>query len=316
MWKMQLYHRYDKPSSETNYLGSPIDSVIFMLKEGGDMVEFFKAMVQFYQKSQEPDDVSIAAYELALLNAQLGLFDKVDTYLSHLGFKFRLANDIFCRKDLWVGGKGACPSGIASLFDNAIPHQLFQQLVSAFQATSPFWEEHDYANNNSFFSYNLPLVGLKETFPCLITQVAKQLQPLLERAFPKRMLGSRKQSLTTSVEWWCHSRSPSEAHQLHFDLDEEALKRRATAKTSVQHTGRSRGSSQKRDLKKNFSGSGGSICDIHPLVSVVLYLDCGSGALTLVTDQVGHGLHPCECVSLHSLHLLVVCVARLGAMSV
>ena len=56
-----------------------------------------------------------------------------------------------------------------------------------------------------------------------------------------------------SAEWWVHTRQQDAAHQMHFDLDESRL--------SV--------------------GDG-----VHaPIVSSVLYLECGGGAPTLVCNQ-------------------------------
>ena len=135
-------------------------------------------------------------------------------------------------------------------------------------ASAPFWSDHHYPTP-SFFSYN-EMLGQGST---LDTIVRHHLLPLAVEHFPHMHLQTRVQSF----EWWCHRRNDVKsggAHQLHYDLDEKHLA----------HTGKAQ----------------------SPLVSMVLYLSGGSGALapTLVTNQVSLSPLPsaplplCMCVSM------------------
>ena len=98
-----------------------------------------------------------------------------------------------------------------------------------------------------------------------MSQLISIISPLVSRSFPAKNIDEK----LSSVEWWSHARTSSDAHQLHFDLDEEALIKFQTQKYS----------------KNRLKPDNISLNDIHPIVSCVLYIQSGSGAPTLITDQ-------------------------------
>lgn len=74
--------------------------------------------------------------------------------------------------------------------------------------------------------------------------IASALRPLIARSFPQLAAEG------VIAEWWLHSRAHTAGHQLHYDTDEQRLRR----------------------------GHG-----VHcPAVSTVLYLEAGGGSPTIV----------------------------------
>jgi hypothetical protein len=200
----------------------------------------------------------IALYELALLYCQLGNGSLADEFLSRLGIGYRLSCDIFAPKLSSKNAISACP--FATAFDNILPPELLASISEAFSPTSIFWTAHSYPTPQ-FFSYNVPLNGIPAS---LISQLVGYLLPFVNRAFPKKAISKR----VKSVEWWAHMRQNTEAHQMHFDLDEiMLLNQRATSST--------------KKASKIVPTT-----NLHPLVSAVLYLNPGSAFPTVVTNQI------------------------------
>ena len=240
------------------------------------------SLLQLIASDGDRDSKQYAQYELALLHSQLGNQSEADRHLSSLGFVLKLTNSIFTPH---VNSQFTDKKKVRSLvsavkpnksdpvvtFDDVLPASLLQPLLAAFSSSSVFWSEHEYPTQE-FFSYNIR----DDDNDSLIRQVADYIKPLLESHFS----GMKTAPSSSSVEWWCHRRDKSSAfaHQLHFDLDENALKghkiKMKRKKVDRKFLSNSRG--DKDDSIRD---------DLHPLVSAVLYLRGRNGAPTLVTDQ-------------------------------
>lgn len=200
----------------------------------------------------------MALYELALLYCQLGNGSLADECLSRLGIKYRLSCEIFAPKMSSRNAVSNCEFAMA--FDDILPPELLKPISKAFSPASVFWTDHNYPTPQ-FFSYN---VTLNDYQASLMSQLIEYLLPVVNRAFPKKAISKK----VKSVEWWAHMRQNTEAHQMHFDLDEiTLLNQRATS--SAKKT-------SKNAPTKN----------LHPLVSAVLYLNPGSTFPTVVTNQI------------------------------
>ena len=138
--------------------------------------------------------------------------------------------------------------------DNTLSASMLNHMQYVFRASSPFWLEHHYdaiANSSRTAGYFSYLYPFKERPPgCSIEQVIDILFRNVQRMFPDAAKDCN------FAEWWVHTRPHSSGHQLHFDSDDEGLKR----------------------------GVGGK--PVHPMCSTVLYLEEGVGGPTLVTDQL------------------------------
>jgi hypothetical protein len=142
-----------------------------------------------------------------------------------------------------------------------------------FGPASKFWTDHRYHDPmTGYFSYHYPLPddaaatarrgdGANDT--AVVEDVIDVVRAALSGADADI---AAKLATATSAEWWAHSRSPHEGHQLHFDADERALRR----------------------------GDGAGEVS-HPIVSAILFLESpadarvqgagGGGGGTVVVDQ-------------------------------
>jgi hypothetical protein len=240
------------------------------------------SLLQLIALDGDSDSKQMAHYELAVLHSQLGNQIEADRHLSSLGFILKLTNSIFAppvnshvtemsKKERLEASMRSKKSNPVVTFDDVLPASLLQPLIAAFSPSSVFWSEHEYPTQE-FFSYNIR----NDDNDSLIKQVSEYVRPLLESHF----VDMKTASSACSVEWWCHRRDKSSAfaHQLHFDLDENALQGYKT-------------STKPKKVDGNFLPDSGSEKefrirdDLHPVVSAVLYLRGKNGAPTLVTDQ-------------------------------
>lgn len=143
--------------------------------------------------------------------------------------------------------------------ENTLSDSMLKHMQHVFRASSPFWSEHNYdvMSNSSrtvgYFSYLYPMK--QRAASCSIEQVVDILFRKVQRMFPSAAKDCN------FAEWWVHTRPHSSGHQLHFDSDDEGLKRSVEGRP------------------------------LHPICSTVLYLEEGVGGPTLVTDQLlGGGL--------------------------
>lgn len=250
-----------------------------LMRDEGKHVEALN-LLQLIALDGDCDSKQVAHYELAVLHSQLGNHIEADRHLSSLGFILKLTNSIFAppvnshvmsKKGRLETSMRPKKSNPVVTFDDALPACLLQPLIAAFSPSSVFWSEHEYPTQE-FFSYNIR----NDDKDSLIKQVSEYVRPLLECHF----IDMNTASSACSVEWWCHRRDKSSAfaHQLHFDLDENALKGYKTRIKPKKVNGKS--------LPNSRSDEEVSIRDdLHPVVSAVLYLRGKNGAPTLVTDQ-------------------------------
>jgi hypothetical protein len=240
------------------------------------------SLLQLIALDGDTDSKQMAHYELALLHSQLGNQIEADRHLSSLGFILKLTNSVFAppvnphviemsKKEKLEASMRSKKSNPVVTFDDVLPANLLQPLIAAFSPSSVFWSEHEYPTQE-FFSYNIR----NDDNESLIKQVSEYVRPLLESHFTdlKTVFSA------CSVEWWCHRRDKSSAfaHQLHFDLDENALK---GYKSSMKPK-----KVDRKFLPNSRREKGVSIRDdLHPVVSTVLYLRGKNGAPTIVTDQ-------------------------------
>ena len=243
-----------------------------------DEGEYSEAIRLFEIVAQDRGDHAsqLASYELALLQSQLGNHTEADKNLSTLGFTLKLAHPIMCPL---IGTEKIDLSGIISeadsfnpvlAFDNLLPPSLLQPLLNAFSPTSSFWVEHDYPTDD-FFSYNVA----NDDEASLMKQIIDFITPLADKHFSEMNIASK----SSSVEWWCHKREKSSgyAHQMHFDLDENALRSYRKHIKCARDT-----TPAPLDGDENTAFRDG----LHPLISAVLYLsNQADAAPTLVTDQ-------------------------------
>ena len=229
------------------------------MKENGRVEEALATLL--HVMSSRNGEAGLARYELALYQLQLGRHEAADANLAALQFNYRLNNAIFSPSPSHSKGP---PCASVKALDNALPEEMLRALQHAFAADSLFFTEHNYPTPG-FFSYTLPPRSSsganQKSQETLMHQVIAHLRPLIEAAFPQKLADHELRS----VEFWAHARDGRSAfaHQLHWDLDESAL----------------------RDKKMAHSA--------HPAVSSVLYLSdhasapfgARSGAPTLVTDQ-------------------------------
>ena len=181
-------------------------------------------------------------------------------------YHVRLSKEVLCYSDLTQNtaldaSKKSCHESRAAesmdylqVTDNTLSASMLQHMQYVFRASSPFWSEHHYdaiANSSRTAGYFSYLYPFKKRAPgCSIEQVIDILLRNVQRMFPDAAKDCN------FAEWWVHTRPHSSGHQLHFDSDDEGLKR----------------------------GAGGK--PVHPMCSTVLYLEEGVGGPTLVTDQL------------------------------
>ena len=252
------------------------------LKDEGD---YYGAMdvLKLIADDGRDDSAVLAAYELALLQSQLGMHTKADRHLKRLGFSLKLTNAILSParyREVRLRTsvpyphpfvpevKRGCDPVVS--FNQVLPMSLLQSLQTAFSPSSVFWTEHKYPTD-SFFSYNISKTDRQAS---VMTQLIDHLIPLVTSHFPN----FKQPSVGSSVEWWCHMRDETSgcAHQLHFDLDESALRDYSSADQSGEKCSISQQKKNESEMRSK----------LHPTVSAVLFLsDNYGGAPTLVTDQ-------------------------------
>ena len=244
------------------------------VREKGELEEAAEEFVcvveessQFLNESEDDSDVddeeeemyvseisrlrAVASYQGALTLHQLARHEEGDKLLSKLGFQLRLCNDLLNYAGIpWSTSRGATASSSScpAMLDNALPDSLLLPLSSAFGVDAKFWSYHNYPTP-TFFSYNLPLKAPSgKADDNIILQAVRHIRLALTDAFP--VLSKAK-----SAEVWAHSRTADGHHQLHYDLDEVALRQ-----------GKLR----------------------SPLVSCVLFIEVpeGGGAPTLICNKV------------------------------
>ncbi|MEW5317680.1 MAG: hypothetical protein WDW38_008962 [Sanguina aurantia] len=166
-------------------------------------------------------------YTLALHLSSLGDHDTADPLLSkHLG----------------------CRPSSALVLESPLGSDAQQAVAAALDPLSPYWPDHCYGEDSTpFFSYLYPLAQPPSD---IIERAITDLAAVLKRC-PHTAAAMEG---VVAAEWWAHCRDPRDPHQLHFDVDERAL-RQAT--------------SYKR---------------VHPVLSSVLFMG-QTGGPTLVLDQ-------------------------------
>ena len=203
--------------------------------------------------------VSIASYMLSLLLHLVGKCDEATPYLQRLGVTHKLSPAVWAalrstpHKVLPMPKQPSAKE--VSRYADAVPPRLLKQLQTAFDQSSPFWTESEYATRG-YFSFWQPMRGSASgestPAPChAIEALAVHLLPLT--GLPSTSV--------VGFEWWVHSKQASRSlgnahgHQLHFDTEEGLLYR------------------------------DGSPIIAHPAVSSVLYLNGTVPGPTLVLDQ-------------------------------
>ena len=227
------------------------------MKQDGRVEESIATLL--FLMSSSPSEAALARYELALFQLQLGRHEAADMNLAALNFKYRLCNAIFRPPPPTSSSGSRRTSPHVQTLDHALPRELLHALQRAFAGESQFFTQHGYPTPG-FFSYNVDVTRQDPTTPTLMHQVVAHLRPFVEAAFPHKLVDHE----IRSVEFWAHARDGRSAcaHQLHWDLDEGALR-------------------------------GAQAQAVHPAVSSVLFLSehasapssASTGAPTLITDQ-------------------------------
>ena len=240
---------------------------------------------------------SLARVHLCVSRCLSGEFDAVATTLRGMGVTKRLSRAVFAAansRDARLrraaaaaavdderppAGKRAKTSAALTdpapyVVDGVLPDALLKRLRDdCFGPASKFWTDHRYHDPmTGYFSYHYPLPddaaatarrgdGANDT--AVVEDVIDVVRAALSGADADI---AAKLATATSAEWWAHSRSPHEGHQLHFDADERALRR----------------------------GDGAGEVS-HPIVSAILFLESpadarvqgagGGGGGTVVVDQ-------------------------------
>ena len=193
----------------------------------------------------------LARYQLALLLCQTAEHAAANKLLHELGFQFRLSDQVLarskCQKQPISAGE------LVRVFDRVLPDALLSKLTAAFHSESPFWSAHQYDEPTQlYFSYYVDLTKPDLPQSTVIQQLAYLMKQELENECP--LLKEAK-----GAEWWVHKRGHGNAHQLHWDTDENFLQ----------------------------SADGGVR---HPLMSAVLFLsEDDIGGPLFVANQVLHG---------------------------
>ena len=217
---------------------------------------------------------SLARWHLALSNALAGKDDAAASHLASLGYTLRLSRHLLTatparrlllevnrdlqdeRLDADGGRNGGkmkddpaeappvrLPAGVWAV-DGAIPVKLLAHLRDVlFGPESAFWSDHRYHDPmTGYFSYHCPIdasaSGGRRSSP--VEVAIDEMRAVLLEADPRLAAVLRR---AVAAEWWVHSRTPHEGHQMHFDTDERSLRAEAEPKVA------------------------------HPLVSTVLFLE-------------------------------------------
>ncbi|KAG2495035.1 hypothetical protein HYH03_006967 [Edaphochlamys debaryana] len=163
-----------------------------------------------------------------------------------------------CREAVLVGAAGLGGGGDGSegdtraagglaaplVCDGALTAGLHTRLAAAFdpRGPTPYWRQHRYGRRRTpFFSYlyrldQPPSSVVEEAIQALHARLTNAAQPATGAAEtegtcgkipdPAAVAGLRSAlSGAAVVEWWAHTRDPSAAHQLHFDVNEDVLRK-------------------------------------------------------------------------------------------
>lgn len=195
--------------------------------------------------------MQLARYHLGLLLCQVD-DPAADTELLAQGFQWRLSRAVLSQQKTATPLErlSAC-SGVplVGVHEDVLPPDMLAALSNAFCEQSGFWDAHSYDDPQMvYFSY---LFRLSEPPVSLVEQVVAQLRAALQKQFPCLQEA-------TGAEWWVHKRSHNDAHQMHFDTDENFL----------HHEGGVR----------------------HPMLSSVLFLTSCGGPLCVVNQTLSGGL--------------------------
>ena len=240
---------------------------------------------------------SLARVHLCVSRCLSGEFDAVATTLRGMGVTKRLSRAVFAAansRDARLrraaaaaavdderppAGKRAKTSAALTdpapyVVDGVLPDALLKRLRDdCFGPASKFWTDHRYHDPmTGYFSYHYPLpddaaATARRGDGANDTAVVEDAIDVVRAALSGADVDiAAKLATATSAEWWAHSRSPHEGHQLHFDADERALRR----------------------------GDGAGEVS-HPIVSAILFLESpadarvqgagGGGGGTVVVDQ-------------------------------
>ena len=218
--------------------------------EPGKAEAALRAAIAAAIKSGAPAAIAAGAaaqHELALLLSLSGRHADADAVLRALNLHHKLAPGVFVpTPSPALESREAVPHRPV-VIDHALPGAMVDGLRLGLGRDAAFWQEHCYPTPG-FFSYRYPL---EQPARLLVERAAQALLPLMRRHWP------RAAAPPAVVEWWAHARTADGGHQLHFDMDEEALRRSGRAS--------------------------------HPTLSAVLYLsaeqECSLQPPTLVTSQ-------------------------------
>ena len=153
---------------------------------------------------------AVAAYQLATLLLQDATTAREgDALVWRLGFGLRLADEVL-RYDVTLSRPPRRARNAPRVVDRALSEANLRSLAAVFGRDAPYWPAHE--GSDGFYSYNVPLDD------------AGPLGGLLRALRPAADVEG-----ATSGEIWAHSREADGAHQLHYDLDEAAL--RSTGET-------------------------------------------------------------------------------------
>jgi len=153
---------------------------------------------------------AVAAYQLATLLLQDSTTAKEgDELVWRLGFRLRLADEAL-RYDATLRRPPRRAQNAPRVVDQALSAANLRSLAAIFGRDAAYWPAH--AGSDGFYSYNVPL---------------DDEGPL--GGFLRALRPAANVTGATSGEIWAHSREADGAHQLHYDLDEAAL--RSTGET-------------------------------------------------------------------------------------
>ena len=153
---------------------------------------------------------AVAAYQLATLLLQDSTTAKEgDELVWRLGFRLRLADEAL-RYDATLRRPPRRAQNAPRVVDQALSASNLRSLAAIFGRDAGYWEAH--AGSDGFYSYNVPI---------------DDEGPL--GGFLRALRPAANVENATSGEIWAHAREADGAHQLHYDLDEAAL--RSTGET-------------------------------------------------------------------------------------
>jgi len=231
--------------------------------------------------------MQLAKYHLSVLQCQMG-DPAADQGLRELGYEWRLSKEVFeasrqsssrhrrqCSKEA-VEATGRSENAV-SVYRSVLGDEMLRRLREAFAERSPssssssssscldgdsFWSAHRYDDPETvYFSYYYHLHPPEAPPGARPAEASNPASNLVEQTIQSlyTMLLSHHPSLALchGAEWWVHKRRHGDAHQLHYDTDENFLKK----------DGRVR----------------------HPLLSSVLFLSSCGGPLLVANQVLGEG---------------------------